>query len=142
MFDACYDWGLTRHFRYTQAAQKFKSIFWIDPSTSVHHIPGNNDVGYVRYPHGYFLIICACNNNLSRLGSVSSVAKTFQGYYEQTFGPLNQRFVISNHTFIGINAPALVDEDYQRQAKYISFDDWKPIPDGSVSFVKDVGECE
>lgn len=104
---------------YDLAAQKFKSIFWIDSSMSVHYIPGNNDVG---------------------LGSVSSVAKTFKGYYEQTFGPLNQRFVISNHTFIGINAPGLVDEDYQRQAKYISFDDWKPIPDGSVSFVKDVAE--
>jgi hypothetical protein len=76
------------------------------------------------------------------LGSVSSVAKTFRVYYEQNFGPLNQHFVISNHTFVGINAPGLVDEDYQRQAKYISFDDWKPIPDGSVSFVKDVAECE
>ena len=57
LFDVCYGWELNQNFRYDQAAQKFKSIFWIDPSTSVHYIPGNNDVGYVQYEHGYFLII-------------------------------------------------------------------------------------
>ncbi|KAF8967862.1 hypothetical protein BDZ97DRAFT_1801621 [Flammula alnicola] len=104
---------------YEQAVHKFKSIFEMDHSTAVYYIPGNNDVG---------------------LGSVTSISKNLRSYYTKNFGPLNQNFVISNHTFVGLDAPGLVDEDYHRHAKYVSFDDWKPIPDGPISFVKELSE--
>ncbi|KAF8161232.1 hypothetical protein B0H34DRAFT_796052 [Crassisporium funariophilum] len=106
---------------YKQATQKFKSIFPVDPGASVHYIPGNNDIG---------------------LGQVPSVTKTLRSYYLDSFGPFHQDFKIANHTFVGIDAPGIVDEDYQRHAKYVSFDDWKPIANGPVSFVKDVAEYD
>ena len=75
-----------------------------------------------------------------RLGVVPSATKKVRPYYLNTFGPFNQDFQIANHTFIGLDAPGIVDEDYQRHGKYITFDDWKPIPGGPVSFVNDVAE--
>jgi hypothetical protein len=41
-----------------------------------------------------------------------------------------------------LDTPGIVDEDYQRHGKYITFDDWKPIPGGPISFVNEVAECE
>ena len=40
-----------------------------------------------------------------------------------------------------MDAPGIVDEDYQRHGKYITFDDWKPITGGAISFVNEVAEC-
>ena len=59
-----------------------------------------------------------------------------------TFGLSNQKFEIANHTFIGLDTPGIIDEDYQRHRKYITFDDWKPIPGGPIAFASDVVECE
>ncbi|KDR75748.1 hypothetical protein GALMADRAFT_248420 [Galerina marginata CBS 339.88] len=104
---------------YQLAAQNFKSIFEVDPRIPVYYIPGNNDVG---------------------LGYTSAVAKSLRSFYVDSFGPLNQKLIISNHTFIALDAPALVDEDYQLHAKLKSFEDWKPIEGGPVAFVREMGE--
>jgi hypothetical protein len=77
-----------------------------------------------------------------RLGLVPSTTKKIRSYYLDTFGSFNQKFEIANHTFIGLDTPGIVDEDYQRHGKYITFDDWKPIPGGPISFVNEVAECE
>ncbi|KAH9485010.1 hypothetical protein JR316_0001914 [Psilocybe cubensis] len=102
---------------YREAANYFKSVFATDPRTKVYYVPGNNDVG---------------------LGSVSAVASNLRSYYTDSFGPLNQNIVISNHTFIALDAPALVDEDYHRHGQGTSFDKWKPIEGGAVEFVKEM----
>ncbi|KAG6813544.1 hypothetical protein H0H92_009936 [Tricholoma furcatifolium] len=99
---------------YERHAQKFKSIFQLHPSTSVFHIPGNNDVG---------------------MGVSPSFSRAIRGHYTELFGPFNQQINIHNHTFLLIDAPGLVDEDYQR-AGHVGFDKWSPLPDGTVAFVK------
>ncbi|KAF9481518.1 hypothetical protein BDN70DRAFT_876156 [Pholiota conissans] len=104
---------------YEMAVKKFKSIFEIDEDEEVHYIPGNEDVG---------------------LGSVPSISNVLRSYYANNFGPLNTKFVIANHTFIGLDAPGLVDEDYQRHASRVSFNEWTPIPNGPISFVKEISE--
>jgi len=37
-----------------------------------------------------------------------------------------------------LDAPGLVEEDYQRHALSIGYDRWKPIDGGPVEFVKSV----
>jgi len=75
------------------------------------------------------------------LGYGSTISKNLRSYYTQSFGHLNQRISLSNHTFIALDAPGLVDEDYQRHAKFKSFDDWTPIPGGPIDFIKETEEC-
>ncbi|KAF9565550.1 hypothetical protein CPC08DRAFT_683670 [Agrocybe pediades] len=104
---------------YQQAADYFKSIFSVDRDTAVYYIPGNNDVG---------------------LGYGPAVSRNLRSYFTQSFGPLNQRISISNHTVIALDAPGLVDEDYQRHAKFKSYDNWTPIPGGPINFVKETEE--
>ncbi|KAF8897093.1 hypothetical protein CPB84DRAFT_1781548 [Gymnopilus junonius] len=104
---------------YRHAADSFLSTFDIDPPTKVHYVPGNNDVG---------------------LGFGPQVSKNLRSYFVNTFGPLNQKLTISNHTFIALDSPALVDEDYQRHAKAKSFEEWTPIKGGAIEFVKEMGE--
>lgn len=106
---------------YEQAVRRFKSIFVTDHSVPVYYIPGNNDVS---------------------MGQLGSLAKNVRGYYSKAFGPFNQHFHIQNHTFVGLDAPGLVDEDYQRSGRGISFDRWTPIEDGTISFVKQAAIAE
>jgi len=61
-----------------------------------------------------------------------------RSFYTPSFGPTNERFKLANHTFLGLDAPGLVDEDYQRYGKAVSFDDWRPVSGGPVAFVKEV----
>ena len=56
------------------------------------------------------------------------------------FGPLNQRRELANHTLVAIDAPGLVDEDYVRAARGVPFDQWPPLPEGPVEFVKRLAE--
>lgn len=63
----------------------------------------------------------------------SSNART---YYQKSFGPLNELITLKNHTFLALDAPSLIDEDYQRNARGVSFDQWEPIPGGAVEAVQ------
>jgi hypothetical protein len=47
---------------------------------------------------------------------------------------------LQNHTFIAINSAGLVDEDYLRNGEHIHFQKWIPLPDGTVSFVKQAAQ--
>lgn len=72
------------------------------------------------------------------LGLTPGTSQMLRSHYTKSFGPLNQKFVIRNHTFIAVDSPGLVDEDYMRNGRRIPFEGWAPLPDGTVSFVKQV----
>ncbi|KAF9012462.1 hypothetical protein BDQ17DRAFT_1343946 [Cyathus striatus] len=102
--------------QYKDAAHKFKSIFSTDPAVSVHYIPGNNDIGM-----GLF----ATSSNV-------------RDYYFDVFGSFNRKVQINNHTFVVIDTPGLVDEDYLRAGRAIEFAKWQPSSDGTVAFVRNL----
>ncbi|KAG6918547.1 hypothetical protein DXG01_013637 [Tephrocybe rancida] len=99
---------------YQRHAKKFKSIFTLHPSIPVFHIPGNSDVGMGVSP-----------------GAI-------RNHYPGVFGPFNQQVAIHNHTFLLIDAPGLVDEDYKRAGHGVGFDKWPALPGGTTAFVKNV----
>ncbi|PFH50886.1 hypothetical protein AMATHDRAFT_143817 [Amanita thiersii Skay4041] len=101
---------------YEQAVQYFKSVFSL-PGARMHYLAGNTDIS---------------------LGTVAKHSKDVKGFYQDTFGPLNQEFAIRKHTFVGLDAPGLVDEDYQRAAQGVDYTHWTPLPDGPVSFVNSI----
>jgi hypothetical protein len=76
------------------------------------------------------------------MGVSSYFSQTIRSNYAKTFGPFNQQIVIRNHTFVLLDAPGLVDEDYQRSAHGVGFDKWRAIPEGTVSFVKTITRGE
>jgi hypothetical protein len=43
---------------------------------------------------------------------------------------------------LALDAPGLVDEDYQRNARGVSFDHWEPIPGGAVEAVRSLAARE
>lgn len=77
-----------------------------------------------------------------RMGVSSYFSQTIRNNYVKTFGPFNQQITIRNHTFILLDAPGLVDEDYQRSAHGTGFDKWRAIPGGTVAFVKTITRGE
>ncbi|KAF9451972.1 hypothetical protein P691DRAFT_661989 [Macrolepiota fuliginosa MF-IS2] len=99
--------------QYAELVRKFKSTFPLEASIPRYHLPGNNDVG---------------------MGLLAS--PTIRTYYQKHFGPLNDMVILKNHTFLALDAPGLVDEDYQRNARGVSFDHWEPIPGGAVEAVR------
>lgn len=115
--------------------QKFKSMFSVEPGTSVYYVPGNNDVGCVRV---FFLFCTHATHYLHSLGLKPATSQMLRSHYTKSFGPLNQKFVIQNHTFIAVDSPGLIDEDYMRNGRGVPFEGWAPLPDGTVSFVKQV----
>ena len=54
------------------------------------------------------------------------------------FGPVNQVASIGGHKLVLLDASGLVEEDYQRHALNLKYDEWKPISGGPVEFVKTV----
>ena len=72
------------------------------------------------------------------MGEITPVAARVRGYFKDYFGPLSHTFDINNHTFVALDAPGLVDEDYQRAGRAVSFRKWTPIPNGPIAFVNEV----
>ncbi|KAF5354930.1 hypothetical protein D9756_005402 [Leucocoprinus leucothites] len=103
--------------QFTENFQKFISTFTLKAPTAVYYLPGNNDVG---------------------MGIASAPSKGIRRYYQNHFGPLNNIINLNNHTFFALDAPDLVDEDYQRNARGAAFDRWEPIPGGTVEAVRNV----
>ncbi|KAJ7703050.1 hypothetical protein B0H17DRAFT_922428 [Mycena rosella] len=95
--------------------RKFQAIFQPDASFLQYYLPGNNDVG---------------------MGVSHSSPKNVRLYYSSVVGPFNSQVVIRDHVFICLDAPSLVDEDYQRSASGVGYEKWTPIPGGPVEFVK------
>ncbi|KAH6914339.1 hypothetical protein BKA70DRAFT_1421118 [Coprinopsis sp. MPI-PUGE-AT-0042] len=95
---------------YAKASNKFKRLFGISGKVPTYYVPGNNDIA---------------------MGEITPVAKRLRGYFKDYFGPLSHTFDINNHTFVALDAPGLVDEDYQRAGRSVSFHKWTPIPNGA-----------
>ncbi|KAJ7268838.1 hypothetical protein B0H12DRAFT_1096918 [Mycena haematopus] len=95
--------------------RKFQAIFKHDASVPHYFLPGNNDVG---------------------MGLAHSSPRNVRLLYSDIVGPFNQQVVIRDHVFICLDAPSLVDEDYQRSASGRSYEHWDAIRGGSVEFVK------
>jgi hypothetical protein len=51
---------------------------------------------------------------------------------------LNQAVSVGDHTFVLLDAPGLVEEDYQRHALGQRYDQWTPLSGGPVEFVKSI----
>ncbi|KAI0373398.1 hypothetical protein BV20DRAFT_734412 [Pilatotrama ljubarskyi] len=103
---------------YARYVHRFESIFANDEHLPVHYIPGNHDIG---------------------LGAPSSSYR-FSDHarerYLSSFGPLNQRITLANHTVLLIDAPTLVDEDRERAIAGMSYAQWSTThPGRTIAFV-------
>jgi ethanolamine phosphate phosphodiesterase len=43
---------------------------------------------------------------------------------------------MANHSLILLDSPGIVDEDYIRAGHGTSFEEWVPLRDGAIEFVK------
>ncbi|GJE94456.1 metallo-dependent phosphatase [Phanerochaete sordida] len=79
---------------YVQAYHKFRQVFSVEPRSRVpvFYLPGNEDVG---------------------LNLPDADARAARHRYTTHFGPLNSQTSIANHTFVLVDAPRLVEEDYR-----------------------------
>jgi ethanolamine phosphate phosphodiesterase len=66
----------------------------------------------------------------------NSFTKHVRQRYEQYFDPVNQHFTMANHSLILLDSPGIVDEDYIRAGHGTSFEEWVPLRDGAIEFVK------
>ncbi|EJD03085.1 Metallo-dependent phosphatase, partial [Fomitiporia mediterranea MF3/22] len=99
---------------YLDYYKRFRSIFSTDSFTKLYYIPGNHDVG---------------------LGTSRSFSPRTRSRYVKHFGRLNYKVSLANHTFVMLDAPGLVEEDYRRASANQRFEDWTPPPGGVIDFV-------
>jgi hypothetical protein len=110
-------------------------MFPVSPSIPVYYIPGNNDIGYAIF------LLSTLSDPLhfsNSMGIPHTLSKHVRFHYVETFGPFNQQILVRNHTLVLLDAPGLVDEDYQRAARGVGFDRWTPVHEGPVEFVKTI----
>jgi ethanolamine phosphate phosphodiesterase len=70
------------------------------------------------------------------LGIPRARSKTVRRHFTDNFSPLNFKSSVRNHVLLFLDAPGLVEEDYQRTAQAKQYDDWEPLTGGAVEFVK------
>lgn len=70
------------------------------------------------------------------LGVSNSFSRHVRQRYEDHFGPVNRHLPVANHSLILLDSPAIVDEDYMRAGHGTSFEEWIPLRDGAIEFVK------
>ncbi|KAH8814778.1 hypothetical protein DL96DRAFT_1535237 [Flagelloscypha sp. PMI_526] len=99
---------------FAQYARHFKNIFTIPAAQKVAYIPGNNDIP---------------------MGTGQYGSRDIRTFYKQHFGDTNTIIDIQNHTFILLDGPGLVNEDYQRTARSMTYEEWAPLRGGAVEFV-------
>lgn len=102
---------------YERYCQHFQNTFKHDPSVQFVYVTGNHDVG---------------------LGSQKSFSGQARRRFRQKFGPEQQTFEFGNHSFVAIDAPGLVDEDYRRHAAEVDFESWQGAKAGPIAFVKGI----
>lgn len=66
----------------------------------------------------------------------SAFSKHVRKRYELHFGRTNQHLEVANHSLVLLDAPAIVDEDYMRAGYVTSFEEWIPLRDGAIEFIK------
>ncbi|KAF5370828.1 hypothetical protein D9758_001955 [Tetrapyrgos nigripes] len=104
----------TSETEYIQYMEKFIHSFPIDSDTLAYYTPGNEDVG---------------------MGLARPTVNVRQ-LFSDRFGPFNQEVKIHNHTFVLLDAPGLVDEDYQRSSVGTGYNELNAVRGGAVDFVK------
>ena len=82
---------------------------------------------YRNYDH---VFIC-CS-----LGVSNTFSRHVRQRYERHFGPVNGHLPVGNHSLILLDSPGIVDEDYIRAGHGTSFEEWIPLRDGAIEFVK------
>ncbi|KAI0245185.1 hypothetical protein BJV78DRAFT_606747 [Lactifluus subvellereus] len=95
--------------------QHFKQVFSLEPGVEARYLPGNTDVG---------------------LGVSNAFSKHVRQRYERYFGGVNQHLTMANHSLVLLDSPGIVDEDYMRAGHGTSFEEWIPLRDGPIEFVK------
>ncbi|KAF9222701.1 hypothetical protein BS17DRAFT_177773 [Gyrodon lividus] len=108
---------VTNNAGYDAYARTFEAVFPRDASVSFYFIPGNDDIG---------------------LGDSPAFSKDARRFFEEHFGPLNQVISISGHKFVLLDAPGLVEEDYRRHARGITYDQWTPLPGGPIELLMSI----
>jgi len=53
---------------------------------------------------------------------------------------VNRHLPLANHSLILLDSPGIVDEDYIRAGHGTSFEEWIPLRDGGIEFVKGLAE--
>ena len=121
--------------RYQLYYEHFKQSFPIEAGVDTWYLPGNNDVGCVSISSDddWFVQIYAGGS----LGIPRARSKMVRRHFTDNFSPLNFKSSVRNHLFLFLDAPGLVEEDYQRTAQSKQYNDWEPLPGGAVEFVKE-----
>jgi hypothetical protein len=70
------------------------------------------------------------------LGIPQARSKVVRRHFTDNFSNFNRKISVKNHTLLLLDAPGLVEEDYQRTAQGQEFDEWSPPAGGAVEFVK------
>ncbi|CAE6461304.1 unnamed protein product [Rhizoctonia solani] len=94
---------------------RFNDIFKTGNDAQKYYLVGNHDVG---------------------LGSNKAFsARARQRYLAHFGGATNYQVPIANHSFVFIDAPGLVEEDYVRYEQEEPFEDWAGMPGGAIEYV-------
>lgn len=76
------------------------------------------------------------------LGTSRAFSPHARERYKNTFGATNQEITLGNHTFVLLDAPKLIEEDYQRYAAEVRFGEWDAQAGGSIAFLQRLGKSE
>ncbi|KAI0093186.1 Metallo-dependent phosphatase-like protein [Irpex rosettiformis] len=106
---------IERDDEYMEAVSHFLQIFSTREETDLYFVPGNEDVG---------------------LDLLASSTPQARDRYFKYFGHANRKVSISKHTFVFLDAPLLVEEDYHRAKMHKGYEEWKAGDDGSVEFIR------
>ncbi|CAE6419461.1 unnamed protein product, partial [Rhizoctonia solani] len=94
---------------------RFTDIFKASKDIQNYYLVGNHDVG---------------------LGSNKAFsARARQRYLAHFGGATNYQVPVANHSFVFIDAPGLVEEDYVRYEQEEPFEDWAGMPGGTIEYV-------
>lgn len=82
----------------------------------------------------------APDTSLTSLRIDLRTARTARYHYDQHFGPVNSRTSIANHTFVMLDSPGLVEEDYIRDEHHTEYEHWTPLEGGAIEFVNSISQ--
>lgn len=76
-----------------------------------------------------------CTQDFDSLNLKASDSQRAWANYVEHFGQPNNKLSVSNHTLVLLDAPGLVEEDYQRAEEHVEYPFWTPVKGGAVEFV-------
>lgn len=75
-------------------------------------------------------------NGVHRLNMKADSSRQARQHFEQHFGRTNRHISVANHTFVFLDAPLLVEEDYSRAGLSKSYEHWRADEHGTVEFIR------